>query len=630
MHDPKPRVGEALRATTGPMPLRALSRGLNPVFTLPGQVRALPENDHWAGLLARLDIAFQPIVNIHTGVCYGVEALLRNVGEAGFDSIRDFFDTCHALGVLEAVEEALREKAVAKFAAIPHHRVMRLFVNLDGRALEDGDGLPTRTVALLARHGIERDALVVELSERHHPVGAPDELAVHVQPLRRHGFRLAIDDFGTGFSGLPLLYFAEPDVLKIDRFFLADIATDAKKRLFLSQIVHIAHLLGTVVVAEGVETEREYFVCRDIGCDLVQGWLIQHPTCACDELRLRYDRVEHLARQERRVAISDQKLIGDQIAYIPPLTLDTGMEDVFQRFRHDKGATFFPVVDAAGEPQGIVREKDLKAYAYSPFGKELMCNKAFGRTLRDFVTRCPMADINSRAETVLQAFSAVEGTEGILILDDMKYVGFLSAPSLLRVINEKNLATARDQNPLTKLPGNTLIHEYVSEALADTGAEAVLAYFDFDNFKPFNDKYGFRLGDRAILLFAELLAKALPRDTCFIGHIGGDDFFAGFRGLGFEEAERQCVELVATFRRDVESFYDDDSRRRGGIAGHDRLGNAVTFPLMTVSAALVHLPAGRAAHTADEVSRLIAALKKDAKASPTRVCAATLTRPQPA
>ncbi|MCA1908712.1 MAG: diguanylate cyclase, partial [Magnetospirillum sp.] len=212
----------------------------------------------------------------------------------------------------------------------------------------------------------------------------------------------------------------------------------------------------------------------------------------------------------------------------------------------------------------------------------------------------------------------------IIIVDDMKYVGFLSAHSLLRVINEKNLAAARDQNPLTKLAGNNLIHEYVSEALGATDVEYVLAYFDFDNFKPFNDKYGFRLGDRAILLFAELLAKALPRDTSFPAHVGGDDFFGGFRRMGFEESLRVASDLCTAFARDVESFYDDETRRQGHIVGQDRVGNIVRFPLMTVSAAIVHLPAGRPLFSVDDVSQLIAELKKSAKKSPNRVASASL------
>jgi len=587
-----------------------------------------PTADHWDQVVARLDMAFQPIVNIHTGACYGYEALLRNSAEAGFATIQDFFDRCYAHGILAEIEMVLREKAVAKFVTLGHHRQSKLFINLDNRSLEPDGDLPARTRALVERYGVAESAVVFELSERH-PFGQPAEVMPVINHYKRNKFRLAIDDFGTGFSGLQMLYFAEPDFLKIDRFFVSDIASDAKKKLFLAQIVHIAHLLGVVVLAEGVETEREYFVCKDIGCDLIQGFLVQRPTCDAALLRPHYAEIEDLSRRERRVASSDQKLIADQIQPVPAIPLDAGMEQVFERFRADKAQTFFPVVDATGAPVGVVREKDIKDYAYSPFGRELISNKSFGRTLKAFVSRCPITDINTKAENILQAYSAMENSEGILVVDDMKYVGFLSAHSLLRVINEKNLAAARDQNPLTKLPGNNLIHEYVSMTLAapkgEGDGEAVLAYFDFDNFKPFNDKYGFRLGDRAILLFAELLNKALPRDSCFAGHIGGDDFFAGFRAWSFVDAKRLCVDVVATFRRDVESFYDDEPRRAGFIDGLDRLGNKVRFPLMTVSAALVHLPPGSGGYSVDEVSQLIARLKKQAKDDPDRLASATLS-----
>lgn len=577
----------------------------------------------WTEIAVTLDMALQPIVNIHTGTCYGYEALLRNTEAAGFASIGHFFDACHAAGALAEMEMTLREKALAKFVRLEHWRQSKLFFNLDNRALDDGGELARRMPGLLDRYGVAESQVVFEVSERH-GFAEPGAAADLLVPYKRAGLRLAIDDFGTGFSGLQLLYFAEPDFLKIDRFFVSDIANDSKKKLFLSQIVNIAHLLGVVVVAEGVETEREYFVCKDIGCDLVQGYLVQKPTIDLAELKPSYQAVARLAKRERRLVAGDQKLIADQITVIDPICQDSRMEEVFERFRADKSVTFFPVVDEAGEPIGIVREKELKDYTYSLYGKALISNKTIGRKLKNFVTRCPMADINTKAELILQAYSAVERSEGIIIVDNMKYVGFLSAHSLLRVINEKNLAAARDQNPLTKLPGNNLIHEYVSGVLGATDTEVVLAYFDFDNFKPFNDKYGFRLGDRAILLFAELLSKALPRDTCFPAHVGGDDFFGGFRGMNYADAMRITTELVDTFRRDVESFYDDETRARGHIVGQDRLGNTVRFPLMSVSAAIVHLPAGRPVHSVDEVSQLIAGLKKEAKKSPDKVAAGAL------
>ncbi|CAA7615847.1 GGDEF domain-containing protein [Magnetospirillum sp. SS-4] len=576
----------------------------------------------WRESLAGLDMAFQPIVNIHSGACYGYEALLRGTERLGFASIADFLDGCHAMGILAEVELALQELALAKFATLPHHSQVKLFINIDNRTLDAGGALPRLSRAMAERAGIAESAVTFEISERH-PLGQPDDAVAIFRQYKRQGFRLAIDDFGTGFSGLQLLYFSEPDVLKIDRFFIADIAEDAKKKVFLAHIVNIAHLLGVVVVAEGVETEREFFTCKEIGCDLVQGWLVQLPATDVSLLTPYSEAIADLARRERRSPTSDHHIIADQIARPEPVPLGSTMEAVFERFRADKSATFFPVVDQAGQPVGIVREKELKDYTYSPYGKELIANKAFGRSLKDFVVRCPMADINSKAEQVLEAYSAVQGSEGILIVDATRYVGFLSAHSLLRVINEKNLAAARDQNPLSRLPGNTVILEWVSRALEAAEQAYSMVYFDFDNFKPFNDKYGFRLGDRAILLFAESLSRATNRVGGFAGHIGGDDFFAGFRTTDTEAVMTICRDLVEGFGRDVESFYDDETRQRGHIAGKDRLGNPATFPLMTVSAVVVHLPAGRRSRTIDEISRLISSMKTVAKTSPDHMASAT-------
>ncbi len=569
-------------------------------------------------------LALYPIVNINTGTCYGIDVRMNDGDDGPWGRIHALLEGCLTMDSLAEAEQSLRRAAVTTFLSLPHWRQTKLFWDMDARLLQQGAIDTAQLRKELERHGIQESQLVFQLSG-HLPASIPPRLLESCRHLRHAGFRLAIADFGMGSGGLQALHAIEPDFLKIDRFFIDGIATESKKRMFLSQIVNIAHLMGVVVVADGVETEREYFTCRDAGCDLIQGPLVQTPSTDSTTLTCQYEVVENLARGERRKGGSDQKLIADQISFVDPIPQDCTMEEVFERFRADKSLTFFPVVDAANEPVGIVREKELKDYTYSLYGKALISNKTIGRKLKDFVVRCPMADIHTRAEHILQAYSAVEGSEGIIIVKDMKYAGFLSAHSLLRVINEKNLATARDQNPLTKLPGNHMIHQYVSECLADTDTEHVLAYFDFDNFKPFNDKYGFRLGDRAILLFAELLSKALSTDSCFPAHVGGDDFFGGFRGLDFATVQSITAKLVEQFRQDVESFYDDETRQRGHIIGQDRVGNVVRFPLMTVSAVLVHLAAGRPLYTVDDVSQTIAVLKKEAKHSPDRIASASLT-----
>jgi GGDEF domain-containing protein len=195
----------------------------------------------------------------------------------------------------------------------------------------------------------------------------------------------------------------------------------------------------------------------------------------------------------------------------------------------------------------------------------------------------------------------------------------LSAASLLRVINEKNLALARDQNPLTRLPGNSSINDHLTVALDTAVTSWIFAYFDLDNFKPFNDRYGFRQGDRAILLFSELMRTTLGTNQTFLGHIGGDDFFASFRDLPAEVVTARIEALLGSFRRDVESFYDADSRERGYIVGRSREGTTQHFPLLTCSAALVEIPAGPRVVTVDDLGDAIAILKKTAKQAPSHM-----------
>ncbi|TAN53450.1 MAG: EAL domain-containing protein, partial [Rhodospirillales bacterium] len=276
-----------------PVPLRP-AKGPSP---MPLGTRAQLSKS-WTDILERLDFAFQPIVNIHTGYCCGYEALLRNTAEAGFASIGDFFDCCHAQGVLPGIEGALLSKAVGKFADLPGAAKLRLFLNVDNRTL-GAQAAVDPLKAVLKEMELPETCVTFEISERHPFSSIGDPTAV-IRDLKRDAFKIAIDDFGIGFSGLQLLYLAEPEYLKIDRFFITGIATDAKKKLFLTHMVNVAHVLGIEVIAEGVESEQEFFSCKDIGCDLVQGFMVQRPSRETEQLRTNYPHIEELSRRERR------------------------------------------------------------------------------------------------------------------------------------------------------------------------------------------------------------------------------------------------------------------------------------------------------------------------------------------
>jgi diguanylate cyclase (GGDEF)-like protein len=211
-------------------------------------------------------------------------------------------------------------------------------------------------------------------------------------------------------------------------------------------------------------------------------------------------------------------------------------------------------------------------------------------------------------------------------VDNLKYKGFLNARSLLKVLNEKNLAIARDQNPLTKLPGNTLIHKCVSEAMLETNTPYFFVYFDFDNFKPYNDTYGFRQGDRVILLFSELLKSRAINLYGFAGHIGGDDFFMVVKGSDLNKVYSTVQKLVKRFKNDVTSFYDSEAIGKGYILAKDRDGKEVRFPLMTASAVILELPSPRSCVcSVEEIGKKMADKKKSAKINAKKICVIRVT-----
>jgi len=140
--------------------------------------------------------------------------------------------------------------------------------------------------------------------------------------------------------------------------------------------------------------------------------------------------------------------------------------------------------------------------------------------------------------------------------------------------------------PLTRLPGNIAIEHEVRRRFETREPWAVI-YADLDNFKAFNDHYGFVRGDDAIRLVATTMSDAIKHsgtDSDFLGHIGGDDFIIV---TSPQRAEQLARTVADTFDSDVLALYDAADRAKGWIAAKDRRGNNVRFPLMSLSLAIV-------------------------------------------
>lgn len=247
--------------------------------------------DHMVSL-AKLVVehAFQPIVEIKTAQVHGYEALMRGFDRLSFASPTQLLDYAAESGNLLRLETMLFERAIARFASERNLAGKKLFLNLDGRVLNSAHEFIAVMAQSVRAHGLALSDICIELSERYNNAAVPGFSRIPEQ-LRWLGVRMAIDDFGIGVSELKVLCDHSVDYLKIDRHFIRGIAKSRRKRLFVTTITNLAHVLGIRVVAEGVETAADFRRCREAGCDLVQGYFVARPTTQITELAPAYGKI---------------------------------------------------------------------------------------------------------------------------------------------------------------------------------------------------------------------------------------------------------------------------------------------------------------------------------------------------
>lgn len=166
-------------------------------------------------------------------------------------------------------------------------------------------------------------------------------------------------------------------------------------------------------------------------------------------------------------------------------------------------------------------------------------------------------------------------------------------------------------SPLTGLPGNVQIHAELKKRLLNKEAFTVL-YFDLDNFKAYNDVYGFLKGDEIIVFTADTISSILHQywdENVFVGHIGGDDFVGIVPGL---HSEKVCQDIIANFDFKSKDFFTDEDIEKGYIEVANRKGIIEQFPLISLSIGVVVCDIGRF-HNILEIGEVGAQVKHAAK-----------------
>jgi len=166
-----------------------------------------------------------------------------------------------------------------------------------------------------------------------------------------------------------------------------------------------------------------------------------------------------------------------------------------------------------------------------------------------------------------------------------------------------------DNNPLTRLPGNTSIQQAINDAI---GKPKAVCYIDINHFKPYNDVFGFSRGDEVLRMLARIMSNAVKETGGgFAGHIGGDDFVFI---VPMERAEKVCRIIIDNFTTIAQDLFDEPERRNGYYIGTNRKGQEERFSLLSIAIAVVPTEVAKIRHCG-KVAEMAAELKKLAKKS---------------
>jgi EAL domain-containing protein (putative c-di-GMP-specific phosphodiesterase class I) len=227
----------------------------------------------------RLNAVYQPIVRLSDERVVGVEALMRLVDDSGGLMLpENFIDVAEDTGLVVALDHWMLEEGVATLAewAAQGNADLTMQVNVSARTLEQ-PGFDQFVVDVLAAHAVGPTALRLELTETSLvPGGSPAQDAM--RRLAAMGIKTGIDDFGTGYSALAYLQELPVGFIKVDRSFVSRLDGSERPSAVVRAVVELAHAHGHQVTAEGVETEQQARLLRDMGCDHAQGWLFGRPT----------------------------------------------------------------------------------------------------------------------------------------------------------------------------------------------------------------------------------------------------------------------------------------------------------------------------------------------------------------
>ncbi len=557
----------------------------------------------------KLTALFQPLLDLTSGEFLGYEGLIRGPADSPLHSPANLFSAALHQGLSLELEMLCRQIVLETFARL--NLPGSLFLNVSPEALTHPSFKNGQTLEFLNKLGISPERVVIEITENQptHDFAAMRSALLHYRSM---GFRIAIDDLGEGFSSLRLWSELRPEFIKIDMHFVQGVDTDPIKRQFLKSIQQIAESCGTDVIAEGVETEAEMKVVKDIGIAIGQGYFIARPSptpqllASVESTRI-INSAELAIFPKTELAAPARETAHKLLTYIEPVQPSTENETIFERFCATPSLRVIPVV-SNGMPVGVINRANFLDTFSRPFQRELHGRKA----CELFMQPSPLlVDKDMPIEELSHFMSHAEEehfNSGFIITEQGRYLGTSSCQNLLRELTKMQIAAARYANPLTLLPGNVPINQNI-DRLLQTQTPFVACYCDLDHFKPYNDVYGYHKGDEMIQLTGRVLSWACDPKLDFIGHLGGDDFILLMQSRDWKARLEQALR---SFEQAASLLFTPEHLAAHGYESEDRNENVVFHPLSSLSIGTVAITPGQY-FSHNEVSAAATQAKKMAK-----------------
>lgn len=557
----------------------------------------------------QLKSVYQPIVSLRDGSVLGYEALARTTNTAEPVSIEELFVGAGQIHKLWELEYLCRKNALAGIGNGLGNR--KIFLNVDPYVMYDDRFREGMTQTYLEQYGISAQNVVFEITERTNiqteDINVFREMIRH---YRRERYEIAVDDFGKACAGIQRVVELKPQFVKIDMDLIRDIHLAPGKESVLEGILKFCQPMGIQLIAEGIESREELVKLIRLGIHYGQGYYIARPAEQPPEPPEAL--VELICREYDRTR--KHKQVNSFFADIHAISSRGGTVSqdaqailLYEHMKQNPQIEELCVVDEEQRVCGLLTQHDMWKHFGGQYGYALNRKKLVREIMNtDFLA----VDWHMSIETVAKMAMMRPKKrvyDIVVVLKEERYYGVITIKDLLQAAINIQVERATDANPLTHLPGNQCVQEEIERALAGSGPYAIL-YMDLDNFKAYNDVYGFENGDLMIRTVADAMRRVCVRGE-FLGHIGGDDFVIVARHYDLQEVFRN---ITAYFQQRLPQLYTAEDYEKGAIVSCNRSGVKENFPLVSLSGAMV-TNQYTSVTCLDEFSHIVAGVKKQSK-----------------